>query len=159
MEKVNCAHSTSMCTKLFLLKTDIRLKMHVQILCTNIFPNANIHTLMQGYWIKIHMDKHIKSQVKPHQHISKKICNECCLSALWQPSENTGTCPRPKAVYYSRTQGHRQREQSTSPTEYPVTIICLILRVKAAENLPETRKYYQTKIIWSDRSSAHWLEA
>ena len=87
MEKVNCAHSTSMCTKLFLLKTDIRLKMHVQILRTNIFPNANIHTLMQGYWIKIHMDKHIKSQVKLYNHTSISA-KKYATSAAFQHCDN-----------------------------------------------------------------------
>lgn len=56
-----------------------------------------------------------------------------------------------------RTEPPLQRTvNSMCPTQYYLTIICLILRVKAAENLLGTRKYEETKIIWRDTRFTHW---
>lgn len=123
-----------------------------------VYPHEwkNTHNNMNN--IQIHAHKHIHKENKQYrstdkQAISKQICRQRCISTPWQPIW------LPKLFTMNEHRALEKTSNSLCPEEHYVTIICLILRVKAAQNLPETRKYCETKVIGHDSTSTHWLRA
>lgn len=129
--------------------------MHMQNLMHKHIPKCKYtHINARILDIKVHMDKNIKMEDKLYAHTDEQTHQQAIVQRVL-PFSTVATIRKHKHVPTSHSRllqpnagpPPERTLSSASPTEYHVTIICLILRVKAAENLPESRKYYQTKII------------
>lgn len=129
---------------------------YVQLMSVTVVKKiTNIHTLLQeGIWIKTHiLNKHIHTGNK--SYVNTKTNKNAYKYADTAPSKHMPTSKSHSLQLH--TEPPLQRTvNSMCPAQHYLTIICLILQVKVAENVLGTRKYKETKIIWRDRRSTHW---